>query len=51
MTIPTHAEALRLAADLVEKNEALQKKIEIDQPKVDLAEAIPRAGTGQTRKS
>ena len=39
-SIPTHAEALRLAADLVEKNEALQHRIEADRPKVELATAI-----------
>lgn len=38
--IPTHAEALRLAADMVEKNEALQKQITADRPKTIFADAV-----------
>jgi anti-repressor protein len=38
--IPTHAEALRLAADLVDKNNALAKQIEADRPKVVFADSV-----------
>ena len=43
--IPTHAEALRLAADMVEKNEALQKQIEVDRPKTIFADAVSASNT------
>jgi len=36
----TYAEALRLAADLDEKNTALQKQIELDRPKTIFADAV-----------
>lgn len=45
VTIPTHAEALRLAADMVEKNEALQKQIEADRPKTIFADAVSVSST------
>ena len=40
VAIPTHAEALRLAADLVEKNEALARQIEAERPKTLFADAL-----------
>ena len=43
--IPTHAEALRLAADMVEKNEALQKQITADRPKTIFADAVSASHT------
>ena len=43
VAIPTHAEALRLAADLVDKNEALAKRVEADRPKVDALDRISTA--------
>lgn len=41
----TYAEALRALADESEKSAALQKQIEIDRPKVDLASRIEKANS------
>jgi phage antirepressor YoqD-like protein len=38
--IPTHSEALRLAADAIDRADALAAKIEADAPKVAFAEAV-----------
>lgn len=44
----TLPEALRLAADLADKNEVLQAKIEADAPKVEFHDKVCEAVNGQT---